>query len=711
MPTQHDTPQAAQVQQLPLAGRDMELLPLQRPNAAQRALEDAPGGSAAAPLQMRSVLSAGAAVRRYDWMRDRAYMEVLDVSEASVRLDRLRAGISLLDNHDAYSGVRSVYGVVEDPQIQPGRLEGNITFSRRDEAAGVRQDVQDRVLRSVSVGYIRHRVQMEPPEQDGGLWTYRVVDWEPFEVSLVGVPADMDAQIMARSAQATPQDGAEKQARVFDCQFLEVAARSAPASTPSKPAAGQAEETHHRKDEAMPGITETGGANTPADPTPTTPQAQQRQADPAADVLARTAEIAELCARHGVPELAPDLIRRGATVEAASKAVLDKLAISDAASGGHRNVRTLQDEGETRMLGLGEALMARVDAQAKLTENGRQYRGMSLLDMGREVLEMHGINTRGLSKMDLAGRALNFRADAGYRSGGPMTTSDFPSLLANVANKRLRRGYDENPGTYAMWARRAPNAPDFKSMTVVQLGNAPSLLPVNEAGEFKYGAMTDGKETYAIGTHGRIVHFSRQAMINDDLRGFDRLLTAFGAAANRLENALVYAQLTSNPTMSDGTALFHADHANITTGVISTTSLGAARALMRKQTGFQGELLNLTPSYILVPAALEQKAYEFTSANYVPASKAEINEFRAGGRTALEPIVEPLLDATSATQWYLAAMSSQVDTVEYCWLDGAEGPVVEMENGFDVDGMKFKCREDFAAKVIDHRGLVRSTGA
>jgi hypothetical protein len=51
--------------------------------------------------------------------------------------------------------------------------------------------------------------------------------------------------------------------------------------------------------------------------------------------------------------------------------------------------------------------------------------------------------------------------------------------------------------SYQRWARRAPDAPDFKSMSVVNLAGAPDLLQVNEHGEFKYGAMTDGKETYS----------------------------------------------------------------------------------------------------------------------------------------------------------------------------------------------------------------------
>ena len=202
---------------------------------------------------------------------------------------------------------------------------------------------------------------------------------------------------------------------------------------------------------------------------------------------------------------------------------------------------------------------------------------------------------------------------------------------------------------------------------------------------------------------------------------YRRLVAGFGASAMRLENRTVYAQLTANANLADGGALFNATavttaggHANLGSGggsVLQMSSLTTGRTAMRLQKGLQGEELNLAPAFLLVPAALEQTAYSLTSANYVPATKAEINEFRAGGRTALDPIVEPVLDANSSTAWYLAAANSQVDTVEYCYLDGAEGPVIESEMGFDVDGMSLKCRLDFAAKAIDFRGLYRSAGA
>ena len=48
-----------------------------------------------------------------------------------------------------------------------------------------------------------------------------------------------------------------------------------------------------------------------------------------------------------------------------------------------------------------------------------------------------------------------------------------------------------------------------------------------------------------------------------------------------------------------------------------------------------------------------------------------------------------------------------IDTVEYCYLEGEEGVHSEVKNGWEIDGIEIKARLDFAAKAIDHRGLIR----
>ena len=64
----------------------------------------------------------------------------------------------------------------------------------------------------------------------------------------------------------------------------------------------------------------------------------------------------------------------------------------------------------------------------------------------------------------------------------------------------------------------------------------------------------------------------------------------------------------------------------------------------------------------------------------------------------------------SATAWYLAASPANVDLIELGYLDGAEGPRVESQVGFDIDGLKVKAALDVVAKAIDHRGLYKDPG-
>jgi len=674
---------------MPLAGLQMEVRNVTRAAAGE--------GDLAPAARFELVFTTGAPVRRYDWSNGRYYIEQLEVSSDAINTERLERGAPLLNSHSAWT-LEDQIGVCDQPSIENGQGIVQSQLSRRDSVRGIVQDLEDRVIRNVSVGYVRDAIEMIAPTETSGMWVYRVTRWTPMEVSLTPIPADMDSQV--RSVNGKLQDAAGHEIRSYPCAVT-VINRAAEPQTPTVGAT--AETITPEGTRTMPNRNAEGG--TAATPEQTQPPAP---AAPASATDTRAADIADLCARHGVPQLAAGMIRSGTSTADAGLQVLAELARRDAASGGHRNVtpriETVQDEMQVRLAGIEQAILHRVSVGTQLDDNGRRFRGMSLLEMGRSFLEAHGQRTEGMDRLTLASRMLHFRA------GGMMGTSDFSSLFANVANKRLRAAYDENAGTYTLWARRAPNAPDFKSMSVVQLAGAPDLLQTNEAGEFRYGAMTDGAESYSVLTYGRIVTLTRQAIVNDDLRAFERLVTAFGFAARRLENRTVYSQLTANAALADGTALFHADHSNlITSSALAIATLGAGRTAMRLQKGMQSEELNLAPAFLIVPATLEQTAYNLTSANYVPATKAEINEFRAGGRTAVTPVVEPVLDANSTSAWYLAASSAQVDTVEYCYLDGAEGPVIESEVGFETDGVSYKCRLDFAAKAVDYRGLLKAT--
>ena len=357
-----------------------------------------------------------------------------------------------------------------------------------------------------------------------------------------------------------------------------------------------------------------------------------------------------------------------------------------------------QDEFVTRRDGVANALLHRYSPTLfPMEDAARQYRGMTLMELARESLSNTGVNTRGLSRDEVATRALN-------------STSDFPEILAAVTNKTLRQAYETYPRTFSLFCRQVL-ATDFKAMHRVQLGEAPQLLKVEESGEFKRGSLGEAKESYRIETYGRVVAITRQVLINDDLDAFTRIPAMYGNAIAQLESDVVWGIITANAAMGDNKALFHGDHKNLagTGTALSVDAIGAARAAMAKQTGLDKKtVLNIRPAFLIIPASLELKAEQLLAQNLVPADSQ--NVVPQSIRT-LSPISEPRLDAASEKTWFLAANPNQIDTIEYAYLEGQQGAYVETRNGFDVDGMEIKCRLDFGAKAIDWRGLYKNPGA
>lgn len=110
--------------------------------------------------------------------------EVLDHSSGAVRMARFEAGASALVNHDW----DDLVGVIESARVEKGKGRAVVRFGTSPRAEEIWQDVKDGIRKHVSIGYIVHAMVLESDEDD--IRTYRVTDWEPFELSFVTVPAD-----------------------------------------------------------------------------------------------------------------------------------------------------------------------------------------------------------------------------------------------------------------------------------------------------------------------------------------------------------------------------------------------------------------------------------------------------------------------------------------------------------------------------------------
>lgn len=622
----------------------------------------------------------GATVERYDYSTGEKYFLRLGIDKGQCDVKKLDGG-PLLDSHMDYS-VRNVLGSISNPRIENGVAMATAHFSDDTESAVTFAKVKNGTLRKVSVGAVILHLSKE--SEADGVATYVADKWYPREVSIVPIPADPNAGFLSDQLQiATLMD---------------------------QPAAEQLRATAHEEkhmDESM------------------KPAGAEPQIDTAALAAAQSAGVtlererisgisaAVRAARLG-DEFAQNLIHNGVNLNDARANIIEELAKrSDATATETQHTGRVDfgtDARDKMRASLQNAIEYRAGvAGAKLNDGGREFAGMTLLEMGREVMTRTGSKIVGADRMELAALSLGMRVER-FSGPGYSGTTDFPYVLANVMNKSLRAAYEAYPQTWKPIAS-GTTVTDFKTKYINQLSESPTPVEVPASGEFKYVKLTDKRESYAIKTYGNIIALNRQSIINDDLSAFNRIPSLQGRACAMMESDIVWALITSNPTMgADSVALFdNATHGNYDSSgtAISQTSLGVMRKKMRVQKNVQSiEYLNVEPRYIAVPAAIETVALQQTSTQFVPQQGSNINTFKN-----LSVIVEPRLDANSATAWYGFADPSQVAIIEYAYLAGQEGIYTEMRVGFDVDGVEMKVREDFGAQILDWRGCYKNVGA
>lgn len=327
----------------------------------------------------------------------------------------------------------------------------------------------------------------------------------------------------------------------------------------------------------------------------------------------------------------------------------------------------------------------------------RDVQRMDVVMMAERILSMQGRSVSGMSRVDIIKAA--------------HSSSDFPLLLANTAGKALRIGYENEPSTHALWTAEK-EVPDFKPQSMVALSEAPNLLEVPESSEYKHGTFGESAEKFTVKTYGRIFGITRQALINDDLGAFTSMPAAFGAAARRLEADLVYGKLLSDSVMSDGKGLFHADHGNLAAAgtALSTASLSAARAAMRRQKGANGlQYIDPVPRFLIVPVSLETYAEQLVSSLVDPSKSNDVANVQWVRN--LTVVADPRLDENSELSWYLSASPSQIEGIVRAYLTGQDRPYYEVDEEFNRDVTSVKSRLDVAVGTIDFRALYKNPGA
>ncbi len=621
-----------------------------------------------------------------------AVWEELDVSPNAIRMNGLASGNAPVFDSHRKDSVRDQVGRVVSARLDGKRGVATLQFSAASDVEPLWQRVKDGTIRSVSVGYRIHKYQQVKDKTET---VYRVTDWEPYEISIVSIPADDGAVIRAAGA----QDESSAADPVIADAAIEIeqsrdAALDETTLPPAALTASQEQTLTDKVEAAAPEIVADNNA----------------EAIRAAAVTAERARIAGIeevlrsalpvLGEAGVAELRSAAMAGEMDAAAVRGAAFDRIARAQPVIRGTQSVQmgASGDDPSVIRNAMAEALAARMSHTYKPTnERHREWSGVRVSDMVRDLMVARGESNVPRSAVQLAERSFH-------------TSSDFPLLLSSALNKVLLSDYAQASPTYRMFMGRR-NFNDFKAHSFLRAGDFPALETLGEGGEIKMGTISEGREQVTLATYARGVRVTRQMLVNDDLGAFSDFSSMIGRRVSDYENALAFAVVTAGsgagPNLADGNAVFTTGRGNRSASgaVIDLTTLGAARQSLRSRTSPDGLRLNLSPRYLLTGPAYETVAWQFTSAQFVPATAGTANPFRG--------VYEPIVDANIAgNNWYLFADPVAAPVYIYGFLDGAEGPQVRTTNPQNSDGaVQVDVWMDFACGAIDWRGGFFNAGA
>jgi len=196
----------------------------------------------------------------------------------------------------------------------------------------------------------------------------------------------------------------------------------------------------------------------------------------------------------------------------------------------------------------------------------------------------------------------------------------------------------------------------------------------------------------SIKTYGRNIGISRSLILADDIGLVASMATRAGAAAAHLEAQAVYGLLESNPTMTDGEAMFHAGHGNIQAAALDASALGAAIGQLRRMTTPAGAVGNLDAAFLVVEPDLEYTALKLV-------------------RDAALPVTVIGSAWLAAGRWYLMASPAAAPVVALLRLGRSRGDVQfwKTDKGAlkNFDGVVMGVRFEFGVAPVGRMGAIR----
>ena len=687
-------------------------------------------------------------------------MRSWDIIDEVLRMDgaQLPSQVPLLANHDRYS-LDSVYGSTRSFTTGEREIVGRLFFAEGDpDAERAWNKVKQKHIDAVSAGYRAVEYTDIDPGQSAvvkgrsytaGQRRLRVTTrWELREVSLVPIGADKRSRIRSESnhqnKETAPMNPKLKaflvslglRAEATDQEANDFYSKLGTADKARADAAAAATDTQRSEPPAQ-----------PAAPPATAPVA------PAADA-ARTAaleegaraerdrvrQITDLAGVDVPADVRTRAINEGWDVNRASREFLTAVRGSRGPDGEAQRVpaqhsRSHDADVTVRSLSAGLAISLGLDPLRVRSHDGRRHGTVFTAqeaELGERLSRLSAVDLCRECVLIDSGRNIRDYEDA-VRAA--VSGASFTNIFSTSVYARLIAGWEKVADTTGGWCDEEDVANFMTQEDISVTASArPEKLPRGDTA--KHATATDSKETYRIARFAKQFVVDEQDMIDDRLSAIMRMPLEMGEQCRELRPNLVYNTILTNPTLSaDSGAVFNATavttaggHANLGTGALTSDNLKLAITAMGKQRE-NGRVLNLKPQVLLVPAALEWKADELTTAamlaklfadsadpNYSPENLIARKRLRVvmDDRIGLGGVIDPNTGSVRAgtdTNWFLTAGGSKGIRVAYRRGTGRAPQVRSFALDRGQWGMGWDINMDIGVAFMDYRPWYKSTGA
>ncbi len=229
-----------------------------------------------------------------------------------------------------------------------------------------------------------------------------------------------------------------------------------------------------------------------------------------------------------------------------------------------------------------------------------------------EVGEMFAWFDRSLNNLSLTGLGY----DGQEKIEEVMTSADFSYALSEFVQRLMIPGYQTKRFEFEPLVYN-DTAPNYESVTRYQKRSSlEDLELVLEKGEPMAGHVSDAvRRQWQVQVWQKQFDFSMRTLVNDDLGYFNDQATEMGISARRTLERFVSRLYNNATSIARLTGL---GAAYFTTGRLTSTRVSTAQLAFGQRTNDDGNPMNVTPKYLVIPTGLSHTALQILNSELVP---------------------------------------------------------------------------------------------